>query len=220
MIKGLFITGTGTDVGKTYVTSRIVRELKQREYNVGYYKAALSGAKIINGHLFAADKEFVSQYANLKQENCKVSYVYKEAYAPSLAAKKTGCLVELEVIKKDLNEMTKNHEIVVIEGSGGIICPLRDDKKMIMLSDVMRLSGFPLIIVTSSGLGSINNAVLTALYAKSLGLEILGFIMNYFEEDNIIHQDNQILIEKLSGYRVLGYLNKDGDKIKKVNLSR
>lgn len=214
MIKGLFITGTGSDVGKTYVTSRIIKELKQRKYKVGYYKAALSGAKVVAGQMIPEDKEFVRQYAGLNESNCKVSYLYEDAYAPHLASKKTGQLVQLSVIEKDLKKMAIDHEMVVIEGSGGIICPLRNDLKLLMLSDVMQLAAYPLIIVTTSGLGSINQAVLTAYYAKSLGLEILGFIMNYFEPDNLLHQDNRNMIESLSGYKVLGYLEKDGKVIK------
>ena len=65
MIKGLFITGTATDIGKTYVTSRIIKKLKQ-QYHVGYYKAALSGAEIVDGIMITGDKENVSKYANLK----------------------------------------------------------------------------------------------------------------------------------------------------------
>ena len=213
MIKGLFITGTDTDIGKTYVTSRIIKELKQSKHNVGYYKAALSGVKKTNEKMNLSDDNFVCQFADLDKINSKVSFVYEDAYAPHLAAKKTAHLVDLNVIKKDLNDMVMNHDFVVIEGSGGIICPLKDDENMIMLTDVMFLAKFPLIIVTSSGLGSINSAVLTALYAKSLGLEVLGFIMNYFEENNILHQDNRRMIEKLSGYQVLGYLGKNSDKI-------
>lgn len=217
MIKGIFITGTDTDIGKTYVTSRIIKELKLCKYNVGYYKAALSGVKKSDQKMNLSDEDFVCQFADLDKINIKVSFVYEDAYAPYLAAKKTNHLVDLDVIKKDLNDMVMNHNFVVIEGSGGIICPLRDDENMIMLTDVMSLAKFPLIIVTTSGLGSINSAVLTALYAKSLGLEVLGFIMNYFEEDNILHRDNRRMIEKLSGYRVLGYLCKNSDKIIKTN---
>ena len=217
MIKGLFITGTDTDIGKTYVTSRIIKELKQHRYKVGYYKAALSGVEKGTEKMILSDQDFVCQFADLYEINSKVSFLYEDAYATHLAAKKSNCLVDLNVIKKDLDDMVMHHDIVIIEGSGGIICPLRDDENMIMLSDVMNLAKFPLIIVTSSGLGSINSAVLTALYAKSLGLEVLGFIMNYFEEDSILHWDNQRMIEKLSGYRVLGYLGKNSDKIKKIS---
>ena len=91
---------------------------------------------------------------------------------------------DLNVIKKDLDDLSLSHDIIVVEGSGGIICPLKAEDELIMLSDVMKLTKYPLIIVTSATLGSINSAVLTALYAKSLKLEVLGFIMNYFDKDN------------------------------------
>ena len=206
MIKGLFVTGTGTDVGKTYVSARIVKALKS-QYKVGYYKAALSGAVVENDVLIPGDLEVVKQYASLPNESCKVSFVYEEAFAPHLAAKKTNTPVDLNTIKADLTDLENKHDFVVIEGSGGIICPLRDDK-LIMLSDVMLLANYPLIIVTSSGLGSINGAVLTAQYAKQLNLNVLGFIMNNFDSNNLLHQDNRIMIERLSSYKVLGYLNK------------
>ena len=119
MIKGLFITGTATDIGKTYVTSRIIKELKQ-QYHVGYYKAALSGAEIVDGIMIPGDKENVSKYANLKETDCKVSYLYEDAYAPHLAAKKTNDLVELTVVEKDLHDLSKNHDKGVIEVTGGI----------------------------------------------------------------------------------------------------
>lgn len=211
MIKGLFVTGTGTDVGKTYVSARIVKALKS-QYKVGYYKAALSGAVVENDVLIPGDLEVVKQYASLPNESCKVSFVYEEAFAPHLAAKKTNTPVDLNTIKADLTDLENKHDFVVIEGSGGIVCPLRDDK-LIMLSDVMLLANYPLIIVTSSGLGSINGAVLTGQYAKQLNLNVLGFIMNNFDSNNLLHQDNRIMIERLSSYKVLGYLNKKADKI-------
>lgn len=211
MLKGIFVTGTGTDVGKTYVTARIVKDLK-KHYHLGYYKAALSGAKVEAGKLIPGDLEYVKRYASLNDDDCKVSFVYAQAYAPHLAAQKTNELVDLKVIKDDLTLLENDHELVVIEGSGGIVCPLRDDK-LIMLSDVMLLANYPLIIVTTSGLGSINDAVLTAHYAKVLGLDVLGFVMNNFDCDDLLHQDNQRMIERLSGYRVLGFLPKGAKQI-------
>ena len=71
MIKGLFVTGTGTDVGKTYVSARIVKALKS-QYKVGYYKAALSGTVVENDVLIPGDLEVVKQYASLPNESCKV----------------------------------------------------------------------------------------------------------------------------------------------------
>lgn len=214
MIKGLFITGTNTDVGKTYVTARIIKELNKR-YQVAYYKAALSGIEIVDGKIISSDLKYVCDYANLKENSSKVSFIYQQAFSPHLASHYDKNFVDLNVIKKDLDDLSLNHDIIVVEGSGGIICPLKAEDELIMLSDVMKLTKYPLIIVTSATLGSINSAVLTALYAKSLKLEVLGFIINYFDKDNIIHQDNYKMIEKLSGYKVLGYLEKNGDEIKR-----
>lgn len=213
MIKGIFITGTDTDIGKTYVTARLVKQLKQQGIKVAYYKAALSGAKIINGQMILEDMEVVFKYADLKREDCIVSFAYKDSYAPYLAAKGTDDSVDLKTIKRDLVKLEKSHDLVIIEGSGGIICPLRDDDQQIMLTDVMMLADYPLIIVSPSGLGSINSSVLTVEYAKKQGLKILGLIMNNFEKDNILHQANKIMIEKLSGFPVLGFLEQDGKNI-------
>lgn len=70
MIKGLFITGTNTDVGKTYVTARIIKELNKR-YQVAYYKAALSGIEIVDGKIISSDLKYVCDYANLKKKVVK-----------------------------------------------------------------------------------------------------------------------------------------------------
>lgn len=213
MIKGIFVTGTGTDIGKTHVTARLVKHLKDKGLKVAYYKAALSGAIVLNDQIIPEDMEIVRKYAQLEYDDCKVSFIYTEAYAPHLASRNSSKPVDLEVIKNDLRELEESHDMVVIEGSGGIICPLRYDNQIIMLSDVIKLADYPLLIVTPSGLGSINGSVLTANYAKQLDLKILGFIMNEFEENNILHQDNKLMIEKLSDKPVLGCLKTNSDKI-------
>lgn len=215
MLKGLFIIATNTDVGKTYVTSRLIKQLSN-QYNIAYYKACMSGVEIVDNNIVSSDLKYVSDYTKLKQTDVKVSYTYNEAYSPHLAARINHNFIDLETVKKDLNDLASTHDLVIIEGSGGIICPLKDDEgELIMLTDVIKQAGYPLIIVTSSGLGSINDAVLTASYAKSLNLNILGFIMNNFDKDNIIHCDNYKMIEKLTGLKILGYLEKNGDIIKK-----
>lgn len=213
MIKGIFVTGTGTDIGKTYVTARLVKHLKDQGLKVAYYKAALSGAIVLNDQIIPEDMEIVRKYAQLEYDDCKVSFIYTEAYAPHLASRNSNNPVDLEIIKNDLSQLEKSHDMVVIEGSGGIICPLCYDNQTIMLNDVIKLANYPLLIVTPSGLGSINGSVLTANYAKQLELKILGFIMNEFEENNILHQDNMKMIEILSEYPVLGTLSKDSKKI-------
>ena len=98
MSKGIFITATGTDIGKTYVTGLIVNA----GLNAGYYKAALSGAEIRNDEMIPGDAEFVAKTAGIPAKPADlVSYIYKEAVSPHLAALREGNPVEMDKIKAD-----------------------------------------------------------------------------------------------------------------------
>lgn len=215
MNKGIFIIGTNTDIGKTYVTARLIKQLSSK-YKIAYYKACMSGIEVDHEKVISSDLKYVCDYTKLKNEDSKVSYLYQEPYSPHLAARINKNFIDLDVVKNDLNDLSLNHDLIIAEGSGGIVCPLKaENDNLIMLSDVIKLTNFPIIIVTSSKLGSINDAILTASYAKQLNLKILGFIMNNFDKNNIIHLDNYKMIEKLSGLKILGYLEKDSDEIKR-----
>ena len=102
MSKGLFITGTGTDTGKTYITALIVKKLRENGYNAGYYKAALSGAEIKNDTFIPGDAEYVSRISGLSDPYHEiVSYTYKNAVSPHLAARMEGDPVVLDKVLKD-----------------------------------------------------------------------------------------------------------------------
>ncbi|MBR5412196.1 MAG: dethiobiotin synthase [Fibrobacter sp.] len=194
MSKGYFITATGTDVGKTFVTALLVKKWRDSGIDAGYYKAALSGAELRDGKWVAGDADYVKTIANLpdSQEQL-VSYVYKEAVSPHLAARKEGDPVELEKVRADYDAATKRHEFIFAEGSGGIICPIRYDEQRIFLVDIIKALNLPLVIVTTAALGSINAAVLTVEYAKARNIPVRGLIINRYgisknlemEEDNI-----------------------------------
>ncbi|MCQ2109241.1 MAG: dethiobiotin synthase [Fibrobacter sp.] len=204
MSKGYFVTATGTDVGKTFVTALLVKKWRDSGIDAGYYKAALSGAELRNGKWVAGDADYVKTVAGLpdSQEEL-VSYVYKEAVSPHLAARKEGNPVELSKVRADFEAATKRHEFVFVEGSGGIICPIRYDEpsavsangnpQKIFLTDIMKTVDVPLLIVTTAALGSINACVLTVEYARAQGLNIRGIIVNRYgisgnlqmEDDNI-----------------------------------
>ena len=194
MNNGYFVTATGTDVGKTFVTALLVKKWRDSGIDAGYYKAALSGAELRDGKWVAGDADYVKTIANLpdSQEQL-VSYVYKEAVSPHLAARKEGNPVELEKVRADFDAATKRHEFIFAEGSGGIICPIRYDEQKIFLVDIIKALNLPLVIVTMAALGSINAAVLTVEYAKARNIPVRGLIINRYgisknlemEEDNI-----------------------------------
>ena len=213
MNNGYFVTATGTDVGKTFVTALLVKKWRDSGIDAGYYKAALSGAELRNGKWIAGDADYVKHVASLpdSQEEL-VSYVYKEAVSPHLAARKEGNPVELAQVKTDFVTATQRHEFVFVEGSGGIICPIRYDDKKIFLADIMKELNLPLLIVTTAALGSINSCVLTVEYARARGLDIRGIIVNrYGISGNLqMEDDNIFMMQKLTGLQILTKI-KEGD---------
>ncbi len=101
MARGIFITATGTDIGKTYVTALIIKRLRETNINCGYYKAALSGAERRDGKLIAGDANYVYNIANIKGDpNDAVSYIFQQAVSPHLAAKLNNVEISMERIKK------------------------------------------------------------------------------------------------------------------------
>lgn len=210
MNNGYFVTATGTDVGKTFVTALLVKKWRDSGIDAGYYKAALSGAEFKNGTWVAGDADYVKTVAKLPDtQEQLVSYVYKEAVSPHLAARKEGNPVELEKVQQDFEAACRRHSFVFTEGSGGIICPIRHDQTIIYLEDIMKTVNLPLLVVTTAALGSINASVLTVEYAKSRGLEIRGIIVNrYGMSGNIeMEDDNMAMMQELTGLPILAKIS-------------
>ena len=211
--KGYFVTATGTDVGKTFVTALLVKKWRDSGIDAGYYKAALSGAELRNGKWVAGDADYVKRIANLSDtQEQLVSYVYKEAVSPHLAARKEGNPVELTKVKADFDAACARHEFIFAEGSGGIICPIRYDDQKVFLEDIIKTVNFPILVVTTAALGSINACVLTVEYARSRGLDIRGLIVNrYGSSGNLEMEDDNIrMMQDLTDLEILAKV-KDGD---------
>ena len=220
--KGYFVTATGTDVGKTFVTALLVKKWRDLGIDAGYYKAALSGAELRDGKWIAGDADYVKRIAKLpdSQEQL-VSYVYKEAVSPHLAARKEGNPVELSKVREDFEAACARHKFIFAEGSGGIICPIRyDDEESaapqkIFLVDIIKTLDLPLLVVTTAALGSINACVLTVEYARAHGLEVRGIIVNrYGMSGNFEMEDDNIkMMQDLTGLSILAKLRKGANDL-------
>ena len=204
--KSIYVIGTGTDVGKTYVTGLLLKELRQQGINAGYYKVALSGAEFDGDKLVPGDAAHVCRISGLDvAPETLVSYIYQPAVSPHLAANWSGCQVEWSRIDSDFHRLRNQYDFLAVEGSGGIVCPIRlEGEESILLSDVIRHWNLDTILVADSGLGTINNTVLTAKYVQSEGIRCCGIIMNRFEMENPMHRDNLSCIERLTNISVLG----------------
>ena len=211
--KSVFITATGTDIGKTYVSGLLVKKMKEFGLNCGYYKPVLSGAlKQPDESLLPGDCDFVVKTSGLevKPKDC-VTYCFEEAVSPHLASERLGVKIDGDVIKDEFKKRCNNYDYLVVEGAGGITCPFRLDDKKILLSDVIKTLGLDILIVADGGLGTINSVLLTVEYAKACGIGIRGIILNNFDDGDFMHRDNKLQIERLTGEKVVAVISR-GDK--------
>lgn len=205
MAKKIFVTGTGTDVGKTYVTGLLVKKLNESGINIAYYKAAMSGNdRDANGNLIPGDAKFVKDISGISQpldEMCP--YIYENAVSPHLASRIEGNPVEMSVVQQGFNMLCDKYDYVVMEGSGGILCPIRMDEQEIMLEDVINELGMSSIIIADAGLGTINSLVLTVFYMRQKGMDVRAVIFNNYIKGDVMHEDNIVMCEKMTGIRVI-----------------
>lgn len=220
MSKKIFITATGTDIGKTFITALIVKKLRDAGYNAGYYKAALSGADITENGIIPGDAYYVNKIANINETmDNLVSYVYKEAVSPHLASQIEGNPVEMNKVIEDFNNSLSKYDYLTMEGSGGIVCPIRYDHKKIMLEDIVKELGLSTLIIADAGLGTINHVVLTVEYLKNRNISIKGIILNHYIEGNLLHEDNIKMIEKITKVPVIA-LVKENDKELDIDINK
>lgn len=212
MSKALFITGTGTDIGKTYVAGLLVKKLKESGRNAAYYKAAMSGnERREDGSLIPGDALFVKQTSGIEQpleEMCP--YIYENAYSPHLASRIEGHPVEMAVVKDGYEKVGRKYDYVTMEGSGGILCPICFDEAKIQLEDVVKELGLSSILIADAGLGTINSVVLTVEYMKAHNLPVKGVIFNNYHPGNIMEDDNIFMCEYMTGLPTLAKV-KPGD---------
>ena len=204
MGKALFVTGTGTDIGKTYVTGLIVKCLRDAGLSAGYYKAALSGAEVAaDGTLLPGDALHVARVAGLDAADVTVSYVYRDAVSPHLAAQIEHRPMDFAKVAQDYRRAKERTDYLTVEGSGGIICPLRwDDDEHVVLDDLAVRLGLAALVVADAGLGTINAAVLTAEHLHARGIPLRGFIFNNWH-GGLMQEDNVRMVEEITGTRVL-----------------
>lgn len=209
MTKGIFITATGTDVGKTYVSALIVKKMRECGYNCGYYKPGLSG------DVYPNDCEYVLKTAGINADaNNYISYKYKTAVSPHLASQIENNPIKIEKIIKDFNRIKNEYDYVLVEGAGGIVCPFGEN---LLLPDVIKALGLDIIIVASASLGTINSTVLTVEYAKQKGINVKGIILNNFDEKDFMQADNKKMVEKLTGLKVVATVKKDDKEINDIS---
>lgn len=219
MSKALFVTGTGTDTGKTYVTGLIVKKLQEAQKNPAYYKAAMSGNdRRPDGTLIPGDALAVQTMSGIDQSLTSMCpYVYEHAYSPHLASRLEGNPVVMDVVTHGFADVTAVYDYVTVEGSGGILCPICFDEARIQLEDVVKEFHLSSILIADAGLGTINSVVLTAEYMKTHGLPLKGIIFNHYHPGDVMEDDNIFMCEHMTGLPTLAKVQ-DGDTELDMNI--
>ena len=212
MSKTLFVVGTGTDIGKTYISGLIVKKLHESGSAAAYYKAAMSGnVRRADGSLVPGDALFVKDISGISQpleEMCP--YIYETAVSPHLASRIEGNSVQMKVVLEGFRNACDNYEYVTLEGSGGILCPICFDEGEIWLPDVIKACGAGCLLIADAGLGTINSVGLTAFYMKEHGIPLRGIIFNHFKLGDVMQEDNLKMCEHLTGAKVIACV-REGD---------
>jgi dethiobiotin synthetase len=178
-IPGLFITGTDTNVGKTYVGVLIARALKAAGHRLGVYKPVASGCRR-EGHLLISDDALLLWHA--AGEPGELDRVCPQCFqaplAPHLSARAEGKEIDRKLLRDGLDYWLACSDFVLVEGAGGLLSPLGEND---YVADLARNFGLPLLIVARNALGTINHTLLTLHAAKTLceGLKIAGIILNH-----------------------------------------
>ncbi len=215
MAKALFITGTGTDVGKTFVTGLIVKKLKDSGKNAAYYKAAMSGnPRRPDGSPIPGDARYVKEISGITQPlSSMCPYVYETAVSPHLASRLEGNPVRMEVVREGFYKLMAQYDYVTMEGSGGILCPLCFDEGELWLEDVIQTLGLSCLIVADAGLGTINSVVLTTEYLRAKHIPVKGILFNHFHPGDVMEEDNLRMCEHRTGLPVLACVREGGTEL-------
>jgi dethiobiotin synthetase len=205
-MRGLFITGTSTGVGKTAVAAGLAWALRKRKIDVGVMKPFASANKVFSKKYRSRDTALLAKAAGVEDSDSELNpFFYSLAASPFLASQlKRGPSVSIEKALSVLQVLAKKHDFVIVEGIGGIMVPLTEKESVAHFATRARL---PVILISTPTLGTLNHTLLTVMACKSYDINILGIIMNKMpEKPSIVEKKAPEIIERLTGIKVLGTL--------------
>ncbi|MFT5299254.1 MAG: dethiobiotin synthetase [Mariniblastus sp.] len=211
---GLFVTGTDTEVGKTYVATQIARDLIAAGHRVGVYKPVASDCVSDGRQLVSEDAVALWDAANRPLTlDAVCPQRFQAPLAPHLSARQEGREIDTELIRNGISAWTDECDVVVVEGAGGLMSPISDDE---YIADVAYDLGYPLIVVTPNAIGAINQTLSALITANCFrdGLNVAGVILNdsrMFDGDSSM-ESNRDQIQSRAMSPVLSRLRYEGQQ--------
>ncbi|MGM8890829.1 dethiobiotin synthase [Psychrobacter sp. 1Y1] len=183
----LFVSGIDTDIGKTYATGLLAKALMQKGVNVITQKLVQTGiSKQVDGELGIAD-DILShrQLMGMPLQPCDIDfttcpYRYEKPASPHLSAALANQPLNIEAITEATKALQADYDVVLLEGAGGLLVPITTE---LLTLDYVAEQGYPIVLVTSGRLGSINHTLLSLEAIKSRGLMVYSVIYNHIHDD-------------------------------------
>lgn len=179
---GLFITGTDTGVGKTFVACGLAALLRESGYRVGVMKPAETGCVEKDGKLFPEDAVKLKDASGCDVPLEKICpFQLREPLAPSVAAEREGVTIDIDRLMETYHEIRSAHDITLVEGAGGLMVPLLPSYTYADFAHVLKLQT---LVVAANRLGAINHLLLTLEHASCKGLPVLGYVLNEVQSES------------------------------------
>lgn len=193
-----WVVGTDTDVGKTFVTTLILRELQKAGKNVMPYKPVQTGLVVDAGQGHYQDTMSYKDYSLYPLDNDSLNtYSFPIAASPHYAAQLAVHTIDENLLLHTIEHLKTKYETVICEGAGGLYVPLHSNTKRTMM-DVVEQSGLPVVLIASTKLGTINHTLLSVEVLHARGIRILGIVFNQSEQSPL-EQNNVDTIRRFTG---------------------
>jgi dethiobiotin synthetase len=178
LLKGLFITGTDTGVGKTVISATLAYALRRKGIDFGYLKPIETGIPDTDYLNTFSDAALVKAAGRLSTPMPEiVPFRFREPLAPLLAARREGVSLSATTLKKTIRHLCRNKKFFLVEGAGGLLAPLCPDY---LVLDLIRDLGLPVLVVSRTGLGAVNHSLLTLERIRRENLRLIGLAASHF----------------------------------------
>ncbi|MCS6851758.1 MAG: dethiobiotin synthase [Gemmataceae bacterium] len=172
---GLLITGTDTGVGKTVFTAALARHLRRQGVALAVCKPVATGAEWVGNRWLSEDTRRLGEASGCQDYDRITPWSFPEPAAPPVAARQQGVSLSLEKIAGAVRSLEAPDRFVLVEGVGGLLCPLTDHETV---ADLAQRLGYPLIVVARRALGTLNHTLLTLEVARSRRLPLAGVVVS------------------------------------------
>jgi dethiobiotin synthetase len=192
--KAFFVTATDTEIGKTFIAAGLGFAAQSKGSKVGISKPISCGG--------IEDAVFYKNKLKLKDSIDDINPVkFKQALSPYAAMKTEKKKIDIAKIKRSIKNLYKDRDIVLVEGLGGAMAPVKRDY---YVADMIEALQMPCVVIARAGLGTINHTLMTLDELKKRKIRIAGIIMNGFDGREISQKSNAQVIVELSGIKVIG----------------